>query len=74
MCQMLLNFEGKQIPIDDEYLDEYRRTTGMDVDDKTYIPYCASNEGVSYKSMTVEELGAMVRRMMTAEMEVARGF
>ena len=70
---MLLTFEGKQIPIEDECLAEYRQTTGMDIDSTTYIPYCASNEGVSYKDMTVGELGAMVKRMMTAEIEIAKG-
>ncbi len=69
---MLLAFEGHQVPIDDNYLNEYRRVTGMDVG-VTYIPYIADNEGVDYKKLNVNELSALIYKGMKIEMDIAKG-
>lgn len=67
---MRIIYGGRQVVIDDNLLERYRHVTGMDVDE-SYIPYWASNEGVSCEQMSSGELEEMVRRGMETELAVA---
>ncbi len=69
--KMLFTFNGKSILINDNLIEKYRRTTGMDIyDTDTYVRYCASNKGVSCDTMTSSEIKSMIEEVMNAEMEV----
>ena len=66
----MVNYYGRSLQINDTFLNEYRKITGMDVEE-TAVAHYASNEGIKCDDVSDSVLTAIVEKGMRLEMQVA---